>query len=151
MGASRPRARAGCCACARRASEEAPRRVRLAGIGIGVKDIIATSDQPTQLGSPIFAGAQPAFDAECVLRLKQAGGFALGKTVTTEFAFMQPGKTRNPWNASHTPGGSSSGRRRRWRSVMFARRWVRKPTVRSFARGLLRCRRLQTDQGRVVV
>ena len=33
----------------------------------------------------------------------------LGKTVTTEFAFMQPGKTRNPWNAAHTPGGSSSG------------------------------------------
>ncbi len=81
----------------------------LAGIGIGVKDIIATSDQPTQLGSPIFAGAQPAFDAECVRRLKRAGGFALGKTVTTEFAFMQPGKTRNPWNAAHTPGGSSSG------------------------------------------
>ena len=81
----------------------------LAGIGIGVKDIIATSDQPTQLGSPIFAGAQPAVDAQCVIRLKQAGGFALGKTVTTEFAFMQPGKTRNPWNAAHTPGGSSSG------------------------------------------
>ena len=81
----------------------------LAGIGIGVKDIIATSDQPTQSGSPIFAGARPAFDAECIVRLKQAGGFALGKTVTTEFAFMQPGKTRNPWNAAHTPGGSSSG------------------------------------------
>ena len=81
----------------------------LAGIGIGVKDIIATGDQPTQLGSPIFAGAQPAFDAECIVRLKRAGGFVLGKTVTTEFAFMQPGKTRNPWNAAHTPGGSSSG------------------------------------------
>ena len=81
----------------------------LAGIAIGVKDIISTCDQPTQLGSPIFAGAQPAFDAECIVRLKRAGGFVLGKTVTTEFAFMQPGKTRNPWNPAHTPGGSSSG------------------------------------------
>ena len=81
----------------------------LAGIAIGVKDIIATADLPTQIGSPIFADAQPARDAECVSRLKRAGGFVLGKTVTTEFAFMQPGKTRNPWNAAHTPGGSSSG------------------------------------------
>lgn len=81
----------------------------LAGIGIGAKDIIATADLPTQLGSPIFADAQPLRDAECVSRLKRAGGFVLGKTVTTEFAFMQPGKTRNPWNAAHTPGGSSSG------------------------------------------
>lgn len=81
----------------------------LAGIGLGVKDIIATADQPTQLGSPIYAGAYAPYDAECVVRLKHAGGFALGKTVTTEFAFTQPGKTRNPWNAAHTPGGSSSG------------------------------------------
>jgi Asp-tRNA(Asn)/Glu-tRNA(Gln) amidotransferase A subunit family amidase len=81
----------------------------LAGIGIGVKDIVATIDQPTQLGSPIYAGARPAYDAECVLRLRRAGGFVLGKTVTTEFAFLQPGKTRNPWRAAHTPGGSSSG------------------------------------------
>jgi amidase len=81
----------------------------LAGIGIGVKDIVATADQPTQLGSPIYAGAQPVYEAECVLRLRRAGGFVLGKTVTTEFAFMHPGKTRNPWGAAHTPGGSSSG------------------------------------------
>jgi Asp-tRNA(Asn)/Glu-tRNA(Gln) amidotransferase A subunit family amidase len=81
----------------------------LAGVGIGVKDIVATADQPTQLGSPIYADAQPAYDAECVLRLRHAGGFVVGKTVTTEFAFTNPGKTRNPWNAAHTPGGSSSG------------------------------------------
>jgi Asp-tRNA(Asn)/Glu-tRNA(Gln) amidotransferase A subunit family amidase len=81
----------------------------LAGIGIGVKDIVATRGQPTQLGSPIYAGAQPMYDAECVLRLRRAGGFVLGKTVTTEFAFVHPGKTRNPWNTAHTPGGSSSG------------------------------------------
>ena len=81
----------------------------LAGVGLGVKDIIATIDQPTQNGSPIYAGAQSPFDAECVTRLARAGAFAFGKTVTTEFAFMQPGKTRNPWSATHTPGGSSSG------------------------------------------
>jgi Asp-tRNA(Asn)/Glu-tRNA(Gln) amidotransferase A subunit family amidase len=81
----------------------------LAGIGIGAKDIIATADLPTQLGSPIFADAQPSLDAQCVQRLKRAGAFVLGKTVTTEFAYLEPGKTRNPWNAAHTPGGSSSG------------------------------------------
>jgi Asp-tRNA(Asn)/Glu-tRNA(Gln) amidotransferase A subunit family amidase len=81
----------------------------LAGIAIGVKDIIATDDMPTQMGSPIYAGARAAADAECVARLRHAGAFALGKTVTTEFAFMQPAKTRNPWNPAHTPGGSSSG------------------------------------------
>jgi len=81
----------------------------LAGTGIGVKDIVATASEPTQMGSPIYAGAQPDFDAECVLRLQGAGAFVLGKTVTTEFAFLQPGKTRNPWRAAHTPGGSSSG------------------------------------------
>ncbi|MEP6942378.1 MAG: amidase [Betaproteobacteria bacterium] len=84
-------------------------RGALEGIGIGVKDIIDTSDMPTALGSPIHAGRQPTIDAECIARLRHAGGFALGKTVTTEFAFMQPGKTRNPWNTAHTPGGSSSG------------------------------------------
>ena len=81
----------------------------LAGVAVGVKDVVATADQPTQLGSPIYAGACPPFDAECVGRLKRAGGIVLGKTLTTEFAFMQPAKTRNPWNAAHTPGGSSSG------------------------------------------
>jgi Asp-tRNA(Asn)/Glu-tRNA(Gln) amidotransferase A subunit family amidase len=81
----------------------------LAGIGIGVKDIVATSDQPTQQGSPIYAGARPAYDADCIELLRRAGGFVLGKTVTTEFAFVHPGKTRNPWRAGYTPGGSSSG------------------------------------------
>ena len=81
----------------------------LAGIGIGVKDIVATANQPTQMGSPLFAGAQPMMDAACVARLHLAGAFVLGKTVTTELAFLHPGKTRNPWRASHTPGGSSSG------------------------------------------
>ena len=81
----------------------------LGGIGIGVKDIIATTDMPTTMGSPIFAGHRPSRDATCVARLRAAGAFVFGKTVTTPFAFMDPGKTRNPWDPAHTPGGSSSG------------------------------------------
>jgi Asp-tRNA(Asn)/Glu-tRNA(Gln) amidotransferase A subunit family amidase len=81
----------------------------LAGIGIGVKDIIATNDHPTTMGSPIFAGHRPASDATCIARMREAGAFVFGKTVTTPFAFMDPGKTSNPWNAAYSPGGSSSG------------------------------------------
>ena len=81
----------------------------LGGIGVGVKDIIATSDLPTSMGSPLFADHRPAHDAACIVRLKAAGAFVFGKTVTTPFAFMDPGKTRNPWDPAHTPGGSSSG------------------------------------------
>jgi amidase len=81
----------------------------LAGVGIGVKDIIATADLPTTMGSPIYAGHRPTDDAACVARLRAAGGYVFGKTVTTPFAYMDPAKTRNPWNAAHTPGGSSSG------------------------------------------
>lgn len=81
----------------------------LAGLPLGVKDIIATVDMPTQRGSPIFAGHQPRHAAECVERLEAAGAYAAGKTVTTEFAYLTPAKTRNPWNAAHTPGGSSAG------------------------------------------
>jgi Asp-tRNA(Asn)/Glu-tRNA(Gln) amidotransferase A subunit family amidase len=85
------------------------RRGPLHGIGVGVKDIIATTSMPTEMGSPIYAGHHPPFDAECVARLARAGGYVLGKTVTTEFAYFHPGKTANPWNPRHTPGGSSSG------------------------------------------
>ncbi len=81
----------------------------LRGIGIGVKDIIATVDLPTQMGSPVYAGHRPVDNAECIRRLQAAGGYVFGKTVTTVFAFLDPGKTRNPWNPAHTPGGSSSG------------------------------------------
>jgi Asp-tRNA(Asn)/Glu-tRNA(Gln) amidotransferase A subunit family amidase len=85
------------------------RRGPLHGIGVGVKDIIATTSMPTEMGSPIYAGHHPPFDAECVARLSRAGGYVLGKTVTTEFAYFHPGRTTNPWNPRHTPGGSSSG------------------------------------------
>ena len=81
----------------------------LGGIGVGVKDIIATKDMPTAMGSPIFASHRPADDATCIARLRAAGGFVFGKTTTTPFAFMDPSKTRNPWDPAHTPGGSSAG------------------------------------------
>ncbi len=81
----------------------------LHGMPIGVKDIIATRGVPTGMGSPIYADYVPEQNAEVVDRLQAAGAFAMGKTVTTEFAFLSPSKTRNPWNSAHTPGGSSSG------------------------------------------
>src|SRR5262245_40819731 len=65
---------------AARACDAVPKSGPLAGIGTGVKDIVATRTQPTQFGSPIYAGATSTFDAECISRLQRAGGFVLGKT-----------------------------------------------------------------------
>ncbi|MEO8484880.1 MAG: amidase [Betaproteobacteria bacterium] len=79
------------------------------GLPLGVKDIIDTEAMPTALGSIVGANRRPATDATCVARWRAADGIVLGKTVTTEFAFMHPGPTANPWNARHSPGGSSSG------------------------------------------
>jgi Asp-tRNA(Asn)/Glu-tRNA(Gln) amidotransferase A subunit family amidase len=81
----------------------------LSGIPVGIKDIIATSDMPTSNGSPIYRDHMPARDAWVVERLRQLGATIFGKTVSTEFAWRHPGPTTNPWNARHTPGGSSSG------------------------------------------
>ena len=81
----------------------------LFGIPVGVKDIIATRGIPTRYGSRIYATNVPTHSAWIVRRLEALGGLVMGKTVTTEFAFRQPGKTRNPWNTAHTSGGSSSG------------------------------------------
>jgi Asp-tRNA(Asn)/Glu-tRNA(Gln) amidotransferase A subunit family amidase len=81
----------------------------LGGIGIGVKDIVDTADHPTCSGTPVYAGQRPTKDAACVTRLRAAGAFVFGKTVTTPLAYMDPSRTRNPWNAAHSPGGSSSG------------------------------------------
>jgi Asp-tRNA(Asn)/Glu-tRNA(Gln) amidotransferase A subunit family amidase len=81
----------------------------LAGIAVGVKDIIDTHDMPTGHGTPIHAGHQPATDAAIVAMLRRAGATIVGKTVTTPFAFLDPAGTRNPLNPHHTPGGSSSG------------------------------------------
>jgi amidase len=81
----------------------------LAGVPFGVKDIIDTFDMPTAYGSPIYAGHRPRRDAACVALGRTAGGVVMGKTVTAEFAVNYPGKTRNPLDATRTPGGSSSG------------------------------------------
>ncbi|GFE49767.1 glutamyl-tRNA amidotransferase subunit A [Roseobacter cerasinus] len=81
----------------------------LHGIPVGLKDIIDTRDMPTQRGTPIFAGRQPEEDARVVEMLREAGAVIMGKTVTTELAFMHPSETRNPMNPEHSPGGSSSG------------------------------------------
>jgi Asp-tRNA(Asn)/Glu-tRNA(Gln) amidotransferase A subunit family amidase len=81
----------------------------LHGIPIGIKDIIDTRDMPTEHGSPIYKGVVPPSDAACVAMLRRAGAIILGKTVTPEFAAVTPGRTANPHNLKHTPGGSSSG------------------------------------------
>ncbi len=79
------------------------------GVPVGIKDIIDTKDFPTENGTVLHAGRRPQYDATLVTRLKEAGAVIIGKTVTTELAVYSPGKTRNPHNYDHTPGGSSSG------------------------------------------
>jgi Asp-tRNA(Asn)/Glu-tRNA(Gln) amidotransferase A subunit family amidase len=81
----------------------------LHGIPVGIKDIIDTADMPTEDGTVLHAGRLPVADAAVVSALRAAGAVVMGKTVTTELATYFPGKTRNPHNAAHTPGGSSSG------------------------------------------
>jgi len=89
--------------------DRSPSRGPLHGVPVGIKDVIQTSDMPTCYGSPIYRNHRTGVDAECVKRLRAAGAVILGKTVTTEFAVFAPGKTTNPHNRLHTPGGSSSG------------------------------------------
>jgi Asp-tRNA(Asn)/Glu-tRNA(Gln) amidotransferase A subunit family amidase len=81
----------------------------LHGVPVGIKDIFDTGDMPTELGSPLWAGRTPRKDAEAVARLRAAGAVIMGKTVTAEYAYYHPGKTRNPHDPERTPGGSSSG------------------------------------------
>ncbi len=101
---------------ARAAAEAATKRWRanaplsaIDGMPVGVKDMIDTADMVTGMGSPLFDGYRPRFDAASVQGLREAGAVILGKTVTTEFASTQPRGTRNPWDPTRTPGGSSSG------------------------------------------
>lgn len=81
----------------------------LHGVPLAVKDIFDAAGLPTTAGAGPFAHRRPVADAASVARLRAAGGVVLGKVVTTAFAFVDPGPTRNPWNPEHTPGGSSSG------------------------------------------
>jgi Asp-tRNA(Asn)/Glu-tRNA(Gln) amidotransferase A subunit family amidase len=103
-------------AAARKAADASTRRYKagrplspLDGCPVAVKDIIATADMPTQMNSPIYKGWRPKADAACVAALRQAGAVIVGKTVTTEFAIGRSGPTRNPFDTTRTPGGSSSG------------------------------------------
>jgi aspartyl-tRNA(Asn)/glutamyl-tRNA(Gln) amidotransferase subunit A len=81
----------------------------LHGMPIAVKDIIDTHGIPTENGTVIDKGRVPTEDAVIIRKLKAAGAYVMGKTVTTELAYIAPGKTRNPVNPDHTPGGSSQG------------------------------------------
>ncbi len=81
----------------------------LAGIAVGIKDIIDTATLPTQLGTALYEGWRPKADAAVVARLKERGAVALAKTTTTAYASSDPTETRNPHDAGHTPGGSSAG------------------------------------------
>ncbi|MPZ57930.1 MAG: amidase [Rhizobiales bacterium] len=81
----------------------------LRGLPVGIKDIMDTSDFPTEYNSPVYRRHRPVADAAVVMMVRRTGGIVLGKTVTTEFAYMQPAHTRNPHNRDHAPGGSSSG------------------------------------------
>ena len=76
---------------------------------IAIKDVFDTNDYPTEFGSPIWAGRTPREDAVAVAMLRAAGAVILGKTVTAEYAYFHPGKTRNPHDKARTPGGSSMG------------------------------------------
>ena len=81
----------------------------LFGMPFGIKDNIDAFDMSTAYGTDIYLGYRPSRDAACVAGMRASNGIALGKTICTEFAHRHPGKTANPWNIEHTPGGSSSG------------------------------------------
>lgn len=81
----------------------------LHGVPVGIKDVIDTAGMPTEYGSPIAKGRVPPQDALVVARLRTAGAVILGKTVTTECAFMHPSDSRNPHDPARSPGGSSAG------------------------------------------
>ena len=84
-------------------------RPALFGMLVGVKDNIHVDGFITRAGTRVPSAEIQGGEAESITRLKDAGALILGKTVTTEFAFFEPGPTRNPYNPEHTPGGSSSG------------------------------------------
>lgn len=94
---------------AARAADNAEIKGPLHGVPIGVKDIIDTEQFATAWGTRFYQEHRSQRNASCVELFLQAGAIIVGKTVTTEFAYFKPGKTANPHNLAHTPGGSSSG------------------------------------------
>jgi Asp-tRNA(Asn)/Glu-tRNA(Gln) amidotransferase A subunit family amidase len=86
----------------------------LQGLSVAVKDIFDTADLPTRYGSALYSGGStaeqtPKLDAAIVGAVRRAGGLVIGKTSTTEFAYLNPTKTLNPKAPGRTPGGSSAG------------------------------------------
>src|SRR5262249_21602270 len=79
------------------------------GMVMGIKDLLETKDMPTQMGCQAYRGNFPRRDNAAVWALREAGAVILGKTVTAELGGAEPGPTTNPFDASCTPGGSSSG------------------------------------------
>lgn len=93
-----------------REMDQGSRDGALFGVPFNVKDIIDTSDMPTEYGSPIYKGFRPRADASCVALARKAGALLLGKAVTVEFATTHPARTRNPIDLSRSPGGRQVGR-----------------------------------------
>lgn len=81
----------------------------LHGVPVAVKDIYDTAGIPTEHGAQLFRGRVPDRSADVVTALEAAGAIVLGKTVTAELAYYAPGPTRNPYDPTRTPGGSSQG------------------------------------------
>ena len=102
----------------------------LAGIAVGIKDIIDTAHLPTQMGSSIYAGWQPRADAPIVARLKRLGAVPLAKTTTTAFAFVDPTETRNPRAPGRTPVDRPLVRQRRWPPGCCRWHWEHRPAAR---------------------
>ena len=81
----------------------------LHGIPVAVKDIVGTIEMPTECGTPIRKGKSYSQNAEIIDLLHSSGAIVMGKTATSELAYLGPPKTTNPHDNSRTPGGSSSG------------------------------------------
>jgi Asp-tRNA(Asn)/Glu-tRNA(Gln) amidotransferase A subunit family amidase len=81
----------------------------LFGIPVGIKDIFSVDGFPTHAGSQLPPELFVEPEGDCIRALRSAGALFLGKTVTTELAYFEPGPTRNPHNLDYSPGGSSSG------------------------------------------
>ena len=114
-----------------READRAGRPGLLAGLPIGVKDIIDTADMPTGHGSPIYRGNRPFADAACVALLRMAGGTIMGKTVTTEFANRFPGRDRQPAQpGAHARAARRAARPPRSPISRSRRRSARRPAAR---------------------
>lgn len=97
----------------------------LAGVPVGVKDIFDTADLPTRYGSPALYPALPArHDAPVVAALRRAGALLVGKTTTTEFAYLHPTATRNPAAPGARPAARRPARHRRWPRGCCRWRWA---------------------------